>query len=448
MNLEGRKPMQFRGVMRSALILVLSAAVCAACATTKDAKTKNAPPPGAKASGKSIPLTYTFSEDANKELGYLGTQYCQATTRPAKKLVAQPEYYSKRPMYGVFQFGTEKNAKLIMVLDESKGTRTGYDTLYVDVNGNLDLTDDAKLSAKPSENEENRHFAFPLVELKVKYGEKELPYHVKIETYNYGNVDFRVNTACYTKGDISLGGKKYAAAFLDGTGNGLFNDLFVTPKGMGGNQLYAKGDGLVIDLNNDSKFDRDNGQGSEAFPLGKYLSWGKKCYEITPDPTGRSYTLVKSKAKCGTVTLETQESSAILLSPDGALRVMGKSTVVPEGSYRFYACSLEAKDGEGQLWRAIGNGQIKQPPVVVTAKKATPLAVGAPLTAEVTVNKSESGVFGMSLAITGKGGESYTANNFQKVGKDNENMQSRPNPKVKIVDKDGKEVATGDFEYG
>ena len=434
--------MQFREITRGALILFLSAIVCAACATTKKA------PPGTKTSGKSIPLTYTFSENVDKEIGLSSSKCCPAEPRPTKKLVAEPAYYSKRPMYGVLQLGENKSQKIIMVADESRGTRSGYDTLYVDANGNLDLTDDAKLTAKPNANQEDKKAHFSLVELKAKYDDKELPYHVTIDNISEDSIHLHMNSACYAKGTITLGAKTYKVVFVDSNTNGLFNDHFLTPKGMGGNQVYASGDGFGIDLNGDDKFDMKQGQGTEVFPLGKYLSLGQKCYEIELAPSGRSYTLAKTKAKCGVIALEAQDATAILINSDGGLRVAGKNTTVPEGSYQLCSNRVEAKDGEGQLWQALGTGLAKQPPVVVTAKKTTPLAVGAPFTAEVTVSPNGGNVYAMSLSIKGQGGEVYAANSFQKVGKTDTNIQFSPKPKVKIVDKDGKEVATGDFEYG
>ena len=45
---------------------------------------------------------------------------------------------------------------MLFALDESKGTDTGYDTLYLDVNGNGDLSDDPKAMAQPNEEGSGR----------------------------------------------------------------------------------------------------------------------------------------------------------------------------------------------------------------------------------------------------------------------------------------------------
>ena len=62
--------------------------------------------------------------------------------RPRELLSKEPEYKSARPLYSAVELGDAKDRFITLVVDESKGSGSGYDTLYVDANNNGDLTDD------------------------------------------------------------------------------------------------------------------------------------------------------------------------------------------------------------------------------------------------------------------------------------------------------------------
>ena len=62
---------------------------------------------------------------------------------PAKidRSLKEPPYGSTTPAYRFFAFGPEGKTVVAMVADESGGTGTGVDTLYVDLDADRDLTD-------------------------------------------------------------------------------------------------------------------------------------------------------------------------------------------------------------------------------------------------------------------------------------------------------------------
>jgi len=75
------------------------------------------------------------------------------TKEPSPGVRAYPAPKSDKPVYGSAQFGSlweEKNPALLyhFVADESGGTGAGYDRLYVDLNGDKDLTNDAPASLR------------------------------------------------------------------------------------------------------------------------------------------------------------------------------------------------------------------------------------------------------------------------------------------------------------
>ena len=65
---------------------------------------------------------------------------------PAKidRALTEPQYASAKPAYRFLAFGPAGRHIVAMVGDESTGTGKGYDTLYVDLNGNRDLTEKAE----------------------------------------------------------------------------------------------------------------------------------------------------------------------------------------------------------------------------------------------------------------------------------------------------------------
>jgi len=81
------------------------------------------------------------------------------TKEPSPDVRAYPVLKSDKPVYGWTQFGSfieEANPALLchFVADESGGPGTGYDRLYVDTNGDRDLSNDAPVSPRKDVPEE------------------------------------------------------------------------------------------------------------------------------------------------------------------------------------------------------------------------------------------------------------------------------------------------------
>ena len=61
---------------------------------------------------------------------------------PKPQVPKERSYGSERPLYFRVVLGKEGRTSMLGVVDESKGTGTGYDTAYVDENMNSDFTDE------------------------------------------------------------------------------------------------------------------------------------------------------------------------------------------------------------------------------------------------------------------------------------------------------------------
>jgi hypothetical protein len=66
---------------------------------------------------------------------------CPVLQNVDRRIEKQPDYISKRPLYGLLAFGPAAEKHIWMVLDRSKPEAENYDLLYVDMNASGDLTD-------------------------------------------------------------------------------------------------------------------------------------------------------------------------------------------------------------------------------------------------------------------------------------------------------------------
>jgi hypothetical protein len=62
-------------------------------------------------------------------------------TKINRRVVKEPKYISKRPLYGLYVFGPRATTRVWAVLDKSEEGKTEYDVLYFDRNANGDLTE-------------------------------------------------------------------------------------------------------------------------------------------------------------------------------------------------------------------------------------------------------------------------------------------------------------------
>ena len=58
-----------------------------------------------------------------------------------RRIVREPEYVTKIPLYGLFVFDSEASTSIWAALDKSSKDRDLYDVLYLDLNSNGDLTE-------------------------------------------------------------------------------------------------------------------------------------------------------------------------------------------------------------------------------------------------------------------------------------------------------------------
>jgi hypothetical protein len=375
-------------------------------------------------------LEYGIDDDLAERFGHIPSILLELLDEPPETLSAQPAYFSREPLYTFIRVGTGGDDVIVMALDESRGTGSGYNTLYVDANNNNDLSDDPELDGKSAADKQV--VEFPAVELTVTYGDEAHPYRVK-PSLDSSQGALQVSAAGYCEGELTVGRNRHRVALIDNTMNGTFDDPYTPPENRG---EPWRGDTLLIQVDGEGEPTRHG--------VGKYVSIGDRCYEIDIAPDGRTISATRANTACGRINVSAERCSALLVGRDSAFVLDGAADLtVPAGTYQLVQCGFEAKNDNGQIWRIVDRGQLNELSVKVEANRRTSLAFGPPLVAEVFVTQRASRSFQFDLAVTGQGGGKYSARDLERVGE-----EAPPAPVFAIRDENDEIVATGRFQYG
>jgi thiol-disulfide isomerase/thioredoxin len=257
-----------------------------------------------------------MAEGAMRKLGgYMPQQLKLVALKPAS-LKKGPD--SKSALYGAIQFG---GAKHIVVLDEPEGADS---KLYVDVNGNGDVTDD------PSPTWEKKEYPGPggktftqyTGAFKLPLGKDEKAPLVTLATYRFDSNDpqraqFK-NTLFYYRdyaldGEVTLGEKKYHAMLVDDKAGGDFS---------------AKGPAaprLMIDRNSDGKFDYR----SESFDVAKAFNIDGTVWKVADLTVDGNFKLATSTEQVAEIKPPADLSVGKIITPFKAQKMDGKPVNFP-----------------------------------------------------------------------------------------------------------------------
>lgn len=464
-----------------------------------------------------------------------GASYMQPSEQEFKKVVKKDrdKYDAKRPLRGVATFGSQKFAFVLDQREEAKKEQketqkdkakgkepakraakksNAYDRLYLDLNGNGDLTDDkpidAKVSRLPIVNASYHQSQFPRIDLTIDVDGKKLDYSFFLEVTSYGAGDGQyvfatLTAAAYRRGQVILDGKKWKIALLDHNSNGRFDDITSVNKEMRGSegQLYPDfGDALVLEDAVPAPAKRTRGAfaAEDQEYLGKINNLGGKLYELKVTPRGDELTVTRSTVALGKVSSPHRPCTLALIGDQGYLSLsLDKSGVaeIPAGKWRLlsYTVGIEnwqppAKSGEKRqaegdknkkqkagekkkksaLWSAVQD--------VLLGTSSSPFVFDEPLYGRATLSQVSAQGTNRGKPIVVEAGKTtalkfgapyklaaelnYIRNGKAELslaitGEDGEVVSSlfvngrRPKkPKIEITGPDGKVVAQGDFEYG
>jgi thiol-disulfide isomerase/thioredoxin len=251
-----------------------------------------------------------LSDGAMKKMGGYRPQHLKlAAEKPATITKAPPGL--EAPLYGVLAMGPDAGAKgapvYHVIVDEPEGKDA---RLFVDANGNGDLTDDPPCewttkSYRAEDKDYTQYNGGATIELRA--GSARFPAHLgmyrfdKADPGRGGLKDVILYYADYAReGDVTLGGKKFHALLTDDLATGDFRGKAIKdPESKDDDTSDASsGVRLLLDVNGNGKFDARG----ESYDVRRPFNIGGTTYEITGmSPLGASFKVTKSSKKVAEV---------------------------------------------------------------------------------------------------------------------------------------------------
>jgi hypothetical protein len=383
-----------------------------------------------------VKMELTGQKEAGAKLGYGNCQWLGPLDAPPKKLLQEPKYRSKHPVYYAARYGDAKENVFTLAIDESAGPGKGYDVVYVDSNNDGRI--DPEKERFKFDMSTTSHDVPLRIHFMVTAGGVTAPYYVSFTAFPYSDsrnlvekIHANLRNSSYYQGEAILLGKRRRIAIADLNSNGLFNDV---EKGL------FQGERFFVDLDGEGE-SRNRHEQMASFPYGGLTRIGRTWYSIVASPDGSQITITRPTPALGKVEASPGICAAGLLSPTQSLDL--KFTNGPDsavaGAYRVQSVQLLAKD-EGPDGRTLqGSFGGWQPELTIREGETARITAGLPLKVEPQVVVDEGRTLRIGLLITGSAGETYRwsprSGSSSKAG-------------FKIVDRSGKQIASGEFDYG
>ena len=321
----------------------------------------------------------------------------------------EPDIGDRKFFRGFFKTGNEQEDRIGILWDQNKGK------LYVDLNRNKDLTDDA--NGVFTSNSPGSYQRFENVQLQLRHGDLDLKYAIEVTLSDFGMVHWTLK--------VKSG---YAGVF----------------------ELYDKKWQLRIADNLDSKIDRsdimylaqaDSGsvQDSRPFQVAETVFFDGRSYDLSFEfVKGQvspllQVTLTEKQVPMGQLNIEGRFIKRAVFEGDifVILASPKQITPMPQGEYRLDQICLDS--GAGMLF--YGDDYYNFDRITVNQSQPGHLKAGGPLDSSVDVKRTGR-FLNLSYALKGIGGLNYTS----AAGRGD-------SPGFRIL-KGDKEIETGNFEYG
>lgn len=239
---------------------------------------------------------------AMPKIGYYMPQRLELTDKPPALIKKAPDGLTA-PIYGVITFGPKEHPRsFAVIVDEPDGKDA---RLFVDSNGDGDLTNDPPAEWKKSPYKDNtgKSYAMYMGGAMVHLGSGTLSPPVHLGIYRFDKSDpnrAALKTAAFYyrdyaySGQMRLGSKAYKVMVADEMATGDFR---------GKPDAKSSGVSLLIDVNGNGRFDARG----EQYDITKPFNIKGTTYQIVNiSPSGASFQVVKSK----------QQVAEILPPPD------------------------------------------------------------------------------------------------------------------------------------
>lgn len=419
-------------------------------------------------------------------------RYGMAQLAKPPGIVKEPPAVSRHPLYGQLSAGA--NGVIWFRLDESKGDGQGYDRLIVDINQNGDLTDDPVVQATEPAGRSSaalqpqRMFFGPIpVPESKKIGAGRPIYFAQLYMLtapamagpNQRNMiigQLRLKPGWYLETTVDMDGVARKVGIVDGNCNfqlGTAGKPMFYRSGAETNWVFQGGDYFLVNNDGSGKFDNSIGN-NESVPFGPVLYLGAKPCKAVLAADGTSLSLEPWAEPLSELSLQphgdqVNEIQVAWESAPGQWQLLqpgvenGKAAV-PPGNYRLYQCQIKAQTSGGETLTMNGTKRNAQDTTKAEAGAPTPFKCGAPLVIKVAATRennvvptapgSSSPTFrffteqplqeNIQASAIGAGGETYSGFYLQGKG----GLRQPPKPVYAITTSDGKQVESGDMEFG
>ena len=294
------------------------------------------------------------------------------------------------------------------------------DLLYIDSDGDGDLTDEQKIEGKQTNQYE---VEFPGVPVYFEGEDGPITYHLNLHYYKHNEDNERLSAyaGCWYEGQVKIGDKKTHFVLVDYNCNGTFDDK-------------------SKDFNSDRILIGPEQKTVEHY-VGNFLEYDEKLYRVNIAEDGAFIDLTpSSEVTYGTITMPESITSFSAGGMNGMFNrtVENGQATLPEGDYRVYSWEIARNDNKGVEWKLEGSGFPSNKNFVVKADSAANLDIGEPVFSKLD-SESKNGAYSFNQSLSGKSGERIS---LTKAGR------RVPAPKVHIRNKTGKYDRTFTLEYG
>ncbi len=335
--------------------------------------------------------------------------------------VEMPQFKSDEPIFAKWSTPMVKDGYLWVVLDRTHKNGS-YDSLYIDSNGDGNLSDENAVSAyRTTQN----YTYFGPVKVVFQIADGPVTYHLNLRFYGSADNNRKTiyaSSGGWYEGDVTVNDARKHCVLFDNNANGTFNDKSMEP---------GKSDRIRIgqESSQDTRF------------VGNYIEVDGKYYKPEIARDGAFIKLSEADdIKFGKVRLPESVTELSAGGENGLynIKLENGTGSLPVGKYRITEWAIERKDDKGTLWKLQGAQSGRQTDLEITEDKETELTVGEPIVSSLTSTLRE-GTHNFSQALRGRDNERIT---LTRNG-------ARPQaPKLNIKNEDGTYDRTYSFSYG
>ena len=365
-----------------------------------------------------------------------------------------PKLSSTKPKYFACRFdGSKNDGCLVIVADESQGTGKGYDTAYVDLNRNWDLSDDKPITfpvPKDFRQFYTDFFSVPLRQHDDDGRISDRTVQARLEVYGDGHdyLQVQVSRKGAWKGTVDSSSGKIECLVLDSSCNGVCGEP--TKFAENGNETQ-EGDLAFFDTNGAGGVIA-YAYGSHGIRLYQTTKVGSKFYDIKTSSLGDKITVAPYTGPMGSLIvrgtdiqgLKAETTSLVVTGTPGNYTIDNgteKAVSLPVGSYSVNSCSLRVKSKDS---RSCSMSCELNSPVEVKPNAQSIVNIGGKLS--MAISPSEKN-------LTWKPGESATLEWVIKLGTTatlssiGDRSSASDVPKLKFFNSKGKLIHTAKAGY-